>query len=172
MMAAILENQTPCFFFLHYDLVTWSVKNLLLVPHFAFPPSAITKRRALAKHARRAGWVGCNIALHCIPTEARISVIHQSRVIPADEVRDRFRKVIPLAGVPPDVRGWTLEVLNGLRSMGRSEFTTEDSYALEHHLEKLHPGNTHVRAKIRQQLQVLRDAGLLLHLGRGQWRLP
>ena len=32
------------FFFLHYDLATWRVKNLLLVPSFAFPPSAIIKR--------------------------------------------------------------------------------------------------------------------------------
>jgi type II restriction enzyme len=39
-------------------------------------------------------------------------------------------------------------------------------------LEKLHPDNRHVKDKIRQQLQVLRDAGLLIHLGRGEWRLP
>jgi hypothetical protein len=29
-----------------------------------------------------------------------------------------------------------------------------------------------VRDKIRQQLQVLRDAGLLQHIERGLWRLP
>jgi len=49
-------------------------------------------------------------------------------------------------------------------------------------LEQLHPDNRHVRDKIRQQLQVLpssprfdatsRDAGLLLHVQRGVWRLP
>lgn len=39
-------------------------------------------------------------------------------------------------------------------------------------LEKLHPDNRHVKDKIRQQLQVLRDAGLLLHIERGLWRLP
>jgi Dam-replacing HTH domain len=39
-------------------------------------------------------------------------------------------------------------------------------------LEKLHPDNRHVKDKIRQQLQVLRDAGLLLQIGRGIWRLP
>jgi type II restriction enzyme len=38
-------------------------------------------------------------------------------------------------------------------------------------LEKLHPDNRHVKDKIRQQLQALRDAGLLLHIGRGEWRL-
>jgi type II restriction enzyme len=39
-------------------------------------------------------------------------------------------------------------------------------------LEKLHPDNQHVNDKIRQQLQILRDAGLLRHIGRGEWRLP
>lgn len=32
--------------------------------------------------------------------------------------------------------------------------------------------NRHVRDKIRQQLQVLRDAKLLIHVGSGRWRLP
>jgi hypothetical protein len=31
--------------------------------------------------------------------------------------------------------------------------------------------NRHMKDKIRQQLQVLRDAGLLLHVGRSEWRL-
>jgi hypothetical protein len=39
-------------------------------------------------------------------------------------------------------------------------------------LEKLHPDNQQVKDKIRQQLQVLRDAGLLLRVGSGVWRLP
>jgi type II restriction enzyme len=39
-------------------------------------------------------------------------------------------------------------------------------------LEKLHPDNRHIKDKIRQQLQVLRDLGLLLHIDRGLWRLP
>ena len=51
-------------------------------------------------------------------------------------------------------------------------FTTSDAYAFTRELEKLHPDNRHVRDKIRQQLQVLRDASLLHHLGRGEWRLP
>jgi type II restriction enzyme len=42
-----------------------------------------------------------------------------------------------------------------------------DIYAFTRELEQLHPGNRHVRDKIRQQLQVLRDLGLLLHVGPG-----
>ena len=51
-------------------------------------------------------------------------------------------------------------------------FTTADAYAFTRELEKLHPDNRHVRDKIRRQLQILCDAGLLIHIGRGEWRLP
>ncbi len=58
------------------------------------------------------------------------------------------------------------------RDVPTNTFTTTDVYAFERELEKLHPDNRHVRDKIRQQLQVLRDLGLLLHVERGVWRLP
>ena len=69
-------------------------------------------------------------------------------------------------------RGWTLDVLNIVRRLGKPEFTNEEVYAFTRELEKLHPDNRHVRDKIRQQLQVLRDAKLLLHVSSGVWRLP
>lgn len=75
MMAAIRRDETPSFYLMQYDLATWSVKNLLLIPHFAFPPSAIVKRNPLSETARRAGWVGCNIAINRIPPDARIAIV-------------------------------------------------------------------------------------------------
>jgi type II restriction enzyme len=51
-------------------------------------------------------------------------------------------------------------------------FTTAEVYAFTRELEKLHPDNRHIRDKIRQQLQVLRDMGFLVHIERGVWRLP
>jgi type II restriction enzyme len=75
MMEAIKHDRSPNFFFMQYELATWSVKNLLLVPHFAFPPSAIIKRKPLSPMARRAGWIGCNFALNRIPVDARIAVV-------------------------------------------------------------------------------------------------
>ncbi|MGO9588081.1 MAG: hypothetical protein ACLP2Y_18035 [Limisphaerales bacterium] len=59
-----------------------------------------------------------------------------------------------------------------LPSDGRGTFTTADAYAFTRELEQLHPDNRHVRDKIRQQLQVLRDTGLLIHVGPAVWRLP
>jgi type II restriction enzyme len=157
---------------MHYDLETWSVKNLLLIPSFAFPESAIIKRRPLALTARRAGWVGCNILLAQIPFEARISVVTGSKAMPENVVREQFNRIKPLGEIKSKERGWTLDVLNAIRTLGKIEFTNEDAYTLVPHLEKLHPGNHHVREKIRQRLQVLRDTGLLNHLERGRWRIP
>ena len=56
--------------------------------------------------------------------------------------------------------------------LSSAEFTNEDVHAHARELEQLHPDNRHVRDKIRQPLQVLRDAKLLVHVGSGVWRLP
>ena len=80
MMNAIRHDELPSFYFMQYELATWRVKNLLLVPSFAFPPSAIIKRKPLSSTARRAGWIGCNFALNRIPAEARIPVVTESSI--------------------------------------------------------------------------------------------
>ena len=41
----------------------------------------------------------------------------------------------------------------------------------EDHLARLHPMNKHIRPKIRQQLQVLRDHGIVEFLGKGLYRI-
>ena len=171
MMEAIRRDETPNFYFMQYELVTWRVKNLLLIPSFAFPPSAIIKRKPLAVTARRAGWIGCNIALSRIPVEARIGVVTESKVAPETEVRERFRRVKPLGEIKAKERGWTLDVLRVVQSLGKKEFRTFDMYEFERQFEKLHPDNRHVRDKIRQQLQVLRDRGFLTQVERGIWAL-
>lgn len=171
MMSAIQNDQTPSFYFMHYDLATWSIKNLLLIPSFAFPPSAIIKRNPLSSTARRAGWIGCNIALNRIPADARIVVVANNQPLSANEVREKFQRVKPLKQISVTQRGWTLDVLNIIHRLGKPEFTNDDIYAFERELEQLHPGNRHIRDKIRQQLQVLRDTGFLIHLTRREWRL-
>jgi type II restriction enzyme len=58
-----------------------------------------------------------------------------------------------------------------VRALGRTEFSLPEVYAHADALARLHPKNAHVRDKIRQQLQVLRDLGLLEFLGAGSYRL-
>ncbi|HXR46770.1 MAG TPA: hypothetical protein VN784_04955 [Candidatus Limnocylindrales bacterium] len=106
-----------------------------------------------------------------IPTEARILVVTESRISPAAEVREKFKRVKPLKDIAITQRGWTLDVLNIVRRLGKLEFTNDEVYAHDRELEQLHPENRNVRPKIRQQLQILRDTGLLIHVESGRWRL-
>jgi type II restriction enzyme len=171
MIRAIRENRTPNLWALHYDPETWLVRNLLLIPAYAFGTSAIEKRKPLSGKARRAGWVGCNIILTLIPQDARIPVVTDGRIASSEEVRRKYRRLASLQEMDAEARGWTLDVLTVVRALNQQEFTLDEVYAYEQRLRRLHPRNRHVRDKIRQQLQVLRDMGLLKFLRRGQYRL-
>ena len=171
MRRAILDDRTPNLLVLHYDLETWSVRNLLLVPRFAFSLAAVEKRNPLAPTARRAGWVGCNILLDKIPLDARIPIIRDAKFLPAQCVREAYLRVRPLAKLSVEKRGWTLDVLNAIHSLKRKEFSLTEAYSLEPELSNLHPANRNIRPKIRQQLQILRDLGLLQFLGNAHYRL-
>ena len=171
MKRAILEDRTPNLFVLQYDLSLWAVRTVLLVPHFAFTLSTLEKRPPLAPTARRAGWVGCNILLDRIPPYARIRVIDDGKAQSAKEVRRAYRRLRPLEALQVEKRGWTLDVLQVVQSLGKTEFTLTDVYGHAAALARLHPQNRHVRDKIRQQLQVLRNFHLLDFIIPGHYRL-
>ncbi len=171
MRSAIEEEKTPNFLALHYNLTLWQVWNLILVPRFAFSLSALEKRNPLSSRARRAGWVGCNIVLANIPLDARIPVVVDGRPVTVRVVREWYARLQPLQKLSVEKRGWTLDVLNAIRSLAKPSFSLSDVYALEGNLARLHPSNRHIRDKIRQQLQVLRDLGLVEFQGRGHYRL-
>lgn len=172
MIRALQKDCLPHLLVLQYDNVAWGVKNLLLVPSFMMSASAIQARRPLSKSARRAGWVGCNIVLDQVPPEGRIPMVSKGSVLPSAKVREHFNKLRVLQRLPVESRGWTLDVLTTLRNMGKMTFALADVYSFEELLGNLHPHNQNVRAKIRQQLQVIRDLGYLEFQGRGvyKWR--
>lgn len=49
-------------------------------------------------------------------------------------------------------------------------FRTRDMYIYEKEFQEVYPENKHIKDKIRQILQQLRDIGLLKHLGREEWK--
>ena len=170
MIRAILRDRLPHFLFLSYNNIRLMVNDLLLIPNFCLPRSAIERRNPLRATARRAGWVGCNIVLDQVPPEGRIRVIHSGNIISRPSVRKSFHTVQPLKNISSRTRGWSLDVLTVLRSLQRTEFTIDDAYSFERVLAQNHPENQHVRAKIRQQLQILRDLGYLQFVSRGHYR--
>ena len=64
-----------------------------------------------------------------------------------------------------------IDVLKCVEEIGLPSFTLDDVYAHEARLRSIYPGNNNIRPKIRQQLQVLRDRGLLDFVGRGRYRV-
>src|SRR5262249_25149755 len=106
-----------------------------------------------------------------IPSDARIAVVREREITPKRTVRAQYCKIKPLAEIRAKERGWALDVLNVVRRLRKAEFTTSEMYAFVRELEEMHPDNRHVKDKIRQQLQVLRDRGFLMQAERGVWRV-
>ncbi len=169
MRQAVEKAKTPHFLILHYSPLLWRVMSLALIPSFALTISCLEKRKPLALTARRSGWIGCNILLFKIPPDARISLIADGSLVDPTAVRRQFDKLRPLQEIPHERRGWTLDVLNIIRSLDKSEFRLDEIYARSDELRNLHPHNLHIREKIRQQLQQLRDMGLVKFLGSGRY---
>jgi type II restriction enzyme len=171
MKKAIVTKRTPNLFVLQYDREMWLVQNLLLIPSFAFSLSAVECRKPLGPKARRAGWVGCNIRLDLIPGDAKIPIVADGIEVNAAVVRQSYARLRPLDRFTVEKRGWTLDVLKIIRKIAKAEFSLAEVYAFESSLAQLHPKNYHLRDKIRQQLRVLRDIGLLEFLGAGRYRM-
>jgi len=170
MLDAILDNRSPNFFLLHYQLPEWMVRNLLVIPRFAISPSVIIKRKPLSATAERKHWTGYILNVALIPDSAKIPLIIDGAETPRREVREKFARIAKIQTLKPEQRGWTLDVLRCVESLSNPVFTNDDVYAFEPDLAKLYPGNRHIRDKIRQQLQVLRDRGLLMQPARGMWQ--
>jgi type II restriction enzyme len=172
MVAAIESGRMPHLLALRYD-ASWRVSTLLLIPSFFFTASAIQRRNPLSPTAQRAGYVGCNILLDHIPASGRIPIIESGCATPQAKVRSAFKSLQDLNDVKPgrEARGWTLDVLRVVESLGQKAFSLDDVYKFERELERLHPGNKNVRPKIRQQLQVLRDMHRLRFVTPGHYEL-
>jgi type II restriction enzyme len=160
MVRAIRSDRVPNLIVLQYS-TDWLVSNLLLIPSVFFSETVIEKRAPLSSKARRAGWVGCNILLDRIPQDGKIAMVSDGSTVEEETVRKEFSRIRKLAEVPPTLRGWALDVLSTIRKLGRTRFSLQELYQLEPHLQRLHPRNQNVRPKIRQQLQVLRNLGLI-----------
>ena len=170
MIKAIRSDTAPSLALLQYSS-SWSVTDLLIVPSFFFSETAIERRKPLSASARRANWVGCNILLDKIPVDGRIAVVRGGIPLSSSAVRNQYERMLPLQGLDAKTRGWTLDVLRCLRSLGKQEVTLAEVYGFTAILQHEHPNNKHVKEKIRQQLQVLRDLGILGFETRGQYRL-
>ncbi len=172
MIERLNSTNNPNFFFLNYGVETYEVLNFLVIPKQFFVPEIIEKRKPLSLTARRAGWIGCNILLESIPQSGKIFFIKDKNIEPKEKVLMEWQKTLFLRGEKEiGAKGWLLDIMRSIERIGKSEFTLENMYAFENELRKLHPENNHIKDKIRQQLQVLRDKNYLEFISPGLYRL-
>ena len=166
----ITDSTSPDFFFMSYNMQDMMVHHLSFVPKFFFVPSIAEKRKPLGPNARRAGWIGCNILYDEIPLQGRIPIIQDMRVIDKTIVQENVKRAFGMKVDNLESRGWMFDILHCINGIPSVEFSLAQIYQYESALEEKHPGNHNVRPKIRQQLQVLRDRGIIEFLGNGRYR--
>lgn len=172
MITRLQSTNNPNFFLLNYDLRDFSVFNFFVIPKHFFMSSIIEKRKALSQTAERAGWVGCNILLQGIPQAGKIFFVRNKHIEAKEKVLMEWQKTIFLREEKEaDTKGWVLDVMKCIEKLGKPNFSLEEMYAFEQELNRKHPDNHHIKDKIRQQLQFLRDKEYLKFLGKGIYNL-
>jgi len=172
MIERLQSNSNPNFFFLNYDKNTYDIKNFVVIPKHFFIPEIIEKRKPLSSIARRAGWVGCNILLDTIPESGKIFYVKNNALQSKDKIIEDWNKTIFL-GQTNNIqsRGWILDIIKCIEKLNKQQFTLHDIYKFEKLLSIKYPENNNIQAKIRQQLQILRDKNFLRFEGRGKYIL-
>nr|WP_081731298.1 DpnI domain-containing protein [Mesorhizobium sp. L2C054A000] len=165
------SSTNPNFFLLKYNFNQRFVDSVFVIPKHFFSPEIVEPRKPLSPTARRAGWIGSNILLNRVPEAGRIHLVRNGIVTSKDEVLAAWNRTVFLRETPHEVRGWLIEVMRCIESIGRDEFDIDEAYAFEKRLALLYPNNRNIRPKIRQQLQYLRDNGFLEFLSRGRYRI-
>lgn len=172
MIGRLNANNNPNFLLLKYEPASLAVRTFLVIPKFFFVPDIIERRKPLGGAARRAGWIGCNILMRGIPDLGKIFFVEEGIPRSKREVLGRWRDIGFVGKTRGlDAKGWLLDVLICVESLRRKEFSLEDVYGFESELKKKHPDNNNIRAKVRQQLQLLRDRKILEFTGRGTYRM-
>lgn len=168
MIQRLNDMNNPNFLFMTHD--GHHVNNLILIPNHFFTPEIIIKRRPLGENCRRAGWIGCNINIADIPQSGKISIISNGVIVDKMKVIDSYARIKGLATNDLTSRGWLLDVLGCVDRIHESLFTLKQMYDFTEMLQEKHKDNNNVQAKIRQQLQILRDRGVIEFVERGVYR--
>lgn len=173
MLARITSATNPHLLVMRYDAAPgWRVRDVLAIPNFLFVPDLIQARAPLGPTARRAGWQGCTILLGQVPEAGRIWLLQNRQGVLPTTVRANWEQARALFtaadALALSAKGWRLALLRCLDKLPLV-FGLAEVYAFEAELAARFPQNRHIRPKLRQQLQALRDAGYLRFRGGGQY---
>ena len=169
MIKRILSDANPNFLFMAYRKSDYSVRQLMLVPKHFITPAMITPRRKGI--AGRPGYIMCSMNISALPASGKIMLIDKAKAIEPENVLKKWQAHLFLRGQKMLRKGWLLAIMKCLDELPNT-FTLTQMYAFENRLKMQFPQNRHIREKIRQQLQILRDQGLLAISGNGHYAKP
>ena len=98
------------------------------------------------------------------------TIIQNGLVKSVDNVVEEYNTIKRFQTRNIESRGWMIDVLNCLNKIQTRDFSLSDVYDFVEELQLKHINNNNVKAKIRQQLQILRDRGFIEFLGNGIYR--
>ncbi len=171
MIDKIEKHTVPNFFYLHYAPADYRVQNFIVIPGYYFTRRIIEKRQPLAPTARRAGWVGCNINLRAIPESGKLYLIRKQQIADKSQILSSFNQMFFLHRHKEENKGWLLDIMKCIEKLNKRIFSLQDLYRFEPVLQEKHPCNRNIRPKIRQQLQILRDANYLAFIEKGLYQI-
>ncbi|TRZ78478.1 restriction endonuclease [bacterium] len=170
MLERLQSQNNPNLFLLSYDVSNYAVLDFVVVPKHFFVPAMIVKRNKGIPN--RPNYIMCNIDLTSIPNSGKIFYIKNKVVENKEKVLKNWQKTLFLRETgKADLKGWILDVMGCIDKLNKSEFTLQDIYSFENILSKKYPENKHIKDKIRQQLQFLRDKGYLDFVSSGKYKL-
>jgi type II restriction enzyme len=107
-----------------------------------------------------------------IPEFGKIFYVQNGIAKSKNEVLEKWNKTEFVRSASNiEAKGWLLDVLLCVERIKKKEFSLDEVYVFESYLKAKHPLNNNVKAKIRQQLQFLRDKNVIRFVGRGQYKL-
>lgn len=159
MIQRIMAADNPHFLFMTHT--GEQINDLMMVPNYFFTPSVILRRAPISRQAKRKGWTGCNIHMASIPNGGKIFIVKDGVAADKQQVEAAFARLKAFETADITHSGWLLDVMAIVDTMGAGSFSLQQMYHFERELQVKHPHNMHVKDKIRQQLQVLRNKGYI-----------
>jgi type II restriction enzyme len=167
---ALASHENPNLLLLNYDYPRLAVTDFQAIPRHTLSRLSVIPRRPLGQNARRAGWQGCNIDLKGLPQSALVRIVVDGAAREQSNVLNDWHRFEFIAKGSRSSRDWLPDVLNVLRRLESEEFKLSEVYEFASELRILHPRNSHVEPKIRQQLQLMITQGLIERVRPGHYR--
>ena len=148
----------------------FTITNFLVIPKYFFTKQVIIKRPNALKS--RPNYFMSDIDFSSIPESWKIHYINNWTYKTRTEILKEWQRVRFLDKEKQESKWWIFDIMKCIEKLEKDEFVLQEIYAFESDLKILHPENKNIKAKIRQQLQFLRDKWYLEFLEkRGNYKI-